>query len=768
MPDNEIIMSKAFAPFGDDIRERLNWLRNFRESAKQRKATQTQNTLDMDSNNLYEQSLNVNNKELSQRYNQASQSAAAASMIKSYAERNGDDWSDLNTPQEILTEYLTINDDDNTYNRLMDFVKSSQDPEEFWIEMWWIEPVKESFGDKAKNSIVWPFARAIWTIWGTIWWIWEWTWNALKRAYNNMWDIREIAWDDNKSFIEKFNQILIWEIGLDTIWGSVWDIIWGWIGWAVKWFTTQWERDSMSNAVAWFFKKALETDMGEAALEKWNSLTPEQQKEAKDYLTYIDWAMNLSLGWAARTPIKAWAKGIAEWVTAAKEWISNQIKKQAVKNAIKNATQNEEWLRKVANVIWQWATKDIDNSVKALQTISKHSDLTSLSNFQELDNASNAVERKLLQVVDENLWKYTDVIKASDQKVVNVDWQEMWKVVDDAIADLRDVYSKQRNAEGLKDLIDFEKRFQWEWVSYKELNDFARKYGSEMDSWNAKNQLTTDAKVWTETTRSGIKDLIRERVPEAELKDIDSEIGSIANFRKLVQKSIEKANNTEKTLREKWVLESIRKTYSDIKNTITWTPRWETENIYHIQERLPKLLEEFDTLNNKLQKANKAESETLIKQAWKDFIKASKNWAWLSDEIKNNKGITFDLKNNINLGGKDYTSVSPYPNRTLKVPTEQLTDDMVKEYAKKNMTALMRDWHALGAWVNDNEWLTYLDVAAVIPNKYKDRAIELWKKYNQEAVFDLKTFDEIPTWWDWNVIEIDEDVVRNDIKDFLK
>jgi hypothetical protein len=62
----------------------------------------------MDSNNLYEQSLNVNNKELSQRYNQASQSAAAASMIKSYAEKNGDDWSDLNTPQEILSMILTL------------------------------------------------------------------------------------------------------------------------------------------------------------------------------------------------------------------------------------------------------------------------------------------------------------------------------------------------------------------------------------------------------------------------------------------------------------------------------------------------------------------------------------------------------------------------------------------------------------------------------------------------------------------------------------
>ena len=780
MAENQIIMSDAFAPFGNNIRERLEWLRNFRADAKLRKTQQTQNTLDMDSNNLYEQSLNVNNKELSKRYNMASQSAAVASMIKSHAESLWEDWSDLNTPQDILTEFYTINPSDEVYNKVMDFVQSDRDPEEFWIEMGWVEPVKESFMDKAKDSIVWPLARWIWAIGGTIAWVWVWTWNALKRAYNNIGDVKDIATDDNKSFMEKLNQILYGELAFDTIWWWIWDIIWGGIEWGFKWFTTQWERDKMSDAAAWFLKKALETNMWQEAVERWGNLTPEQQKEAEDYLTYIDWAINLAWVNMAKEPIKAWIETGVKWartivkeakpiIKAAEAWLREASEKQAVKSAIKNAAKNEEWLRSIANVVWQWATKDIDNSVKALQTISKHSDLTSLSNFQELDNASNAVERKLLQIVDENLDKYAgNVIKASDQKVVTVDWQEMWKVVDEAIADLRDVYYKQRNAEGLKDLIDFEKRFQWEWVSYKELNDFARKYGGEMDSWNAKNQLTTDVKVWTEKTRSWIKDLIRERVPEEEFKNIDAEIGSIANFRKLVQKSIEKANNTEKTLREKWVLESIRKTYSDIKNAITWTPKWETENIYHIQERLPKLLEKFDTLNKQLETANKTEAEALIKQAWKDFAKASKNWAWLSDEIKNNKGITIDLKNNINLGGKDYTSVSPYPNRTLKVPTEQLTDDMVKEYAKKNMTALMRDWHALGAWVNDNEWLTYLDVAAVIPNKYKDRAIELWKKYNQEAVFDLKTLDEIPTWWDWNVIEIDEDVVRNDIKDFLK
>lgn len=152
--ENQMQMSQASTPLNNDIRDRLAWLRQHREQFKMRKAVQTQNDLDAASNNFYDQSLNVTNKNLSQAYNMSGQSAAAASMIKSYAEKNWDDWSDLNTPQEILTEYFRINPDDETYNKIINFTKSSQDPEEFWLEMWWIE--KDWF-DK-----VWDWIKNVW------------------------------------------------------------------------------------------------------------------------------------------------------------------------------------------------------------------------------------------------------------------------------------------------------------------------------------------------------------------------------------------------------------------------------------------------------------------------------------------------------------------------------------------------------------------------------------------------------------------------------
>lgn len=619
------------------VREMFNRTKQFKEKTSNQNYIDRQAGRESNINTFHMAANNTNNEPLKQQYNKMSRWEMLWAMIT-----GSQAWYENLSTYEAVDRFGREHPE---YKKAMyNFTHWDEDPEEFWNRIFFNQqaikqPAEKSFMDKAKNSIVWPFARAIWAIWGTIWWIWEWTWDALKRAYNNMWDIKEIAWDNNKSFIEKYNQILLWEWVLDTIWGWIGDIVWWWIEWAFKWFTTQWERDSMSDSVAWFIKKALETDMWEEALARWNNLTPEEQKEAEDYLTYIDWAMNLSVAWAAKEPLKAWVRWGIKWartiikearpvIKSVEKWIKEQAKKQATKKAIKNLTKNEAELSKIANIVWQWATKDIAGTTKALKTMSKHTDLKSIKSWQELDNAWYSVERKLSQIVDENLSKYPWKIKATDQKIVKVDWKDEWRYVEEAIDDLLDVYKQERNYEAMNKTTKFWEDFMWDGVSYKELNDFAREYWDVMNAWNAKNQITTNAKQWWEATRSWIKDLIRERVPANEFKDIDAEIGSIANFRKLTSKTIEWVNNTEKRLRERWITETLRKKYSDIKSFIMWAERSETENLYHIEERLPQLLERFDKLNNDIIKAEKAsEIETLISDAEKEM-------AWVINATK--------------------------------------------------------------------------------------------------------------------------------------
>lgn len=132
----------------NSMRERLAAMRSFRNDAKLKKAQESQNTMDMNSNNMYQQSLNVLDPELSKKYHMASQSSAIAPIIKTYAESQWNDWSDLNTTQQIMSEYFKLNPDDDTFNKIMEFAQSDRDPEDFWVEMWWLQPTA---WDKAVN-----------------------------------------------------------------------------------------------------------------------------------------------------------------------------------------------------------------------------------------------------------------------------------------------------------------------------------------------------------------------------------------------------------------------------------------------------------------------------------------------------------------------------------------------------------------------------------------------------------------------------------------
>lgn len=600
------------------LQRKLWAYRQWKQNVDTQYANHNAAQMEVDTMNLYESWLQATDEQTKQKYNVASRGNLLAEMIVSAGK---DKWYNITwNTSDIIGTYLQWFPSDS--KAFYDFTHWDQDPEDFAIQMWWMEKP-------------WLLKRTIWAIgWSIKGLTRDWVSKALKRAYNNLWDIQDIATDENKNWLIKAIQILGWEVILDTIWGGLWDIIWWWIEWAFKWATTEWERRKMENSIASLVKMWLETETWQDVLEWWDWLDPETQKDISDVWTYLEWAINLGWLWLgaiakkwATSTVNAWTQSIKSalkeaWeqglktVKNAKNTIATQVEKQATKSAIKNVAKNEAELSKIANIVWQWTTKDIPNTTNALKILSKHTDLKSLNGWQELDNAWYSVERKIAQEVDENLAKYAWKIKASDQKIIKVDWKDEWRYVEEAIDDLLDVYRQERDYDWVNKVLDFQKRFMDEGVSYKELNDFAREYWTTLNAWNAKNQITTNAKQWWEKTRAWIKDLIRERVPDSEFANLDAEIGSIANFRKLTAKTIEWVNNTEKRLRERWITETLRKKYSDIKNFIMWAERSETENLYHIEERLPQLLERFDKLNNDIAKANsKQQIENLINSA---------------------------------------------------------------------------------------------------------------------------------------------------------
>jgi hypothetical protein len=112
-----------------------------------------------------------------------------------------------------------------------------------------------------------------------------------------------------------------------------------------------------------------------------------------------------------------------------------------------------------------------------------------------------------------------------------------------------------------------------------------------------------------------------------------------------------------------------------------------------------------------------------------------------SHEVSGGSTFTADGRN---LSGvKDRASVSIFPDRTQIIdgPISALE---IKKFADKNRDILNgnEDIFAIGTWFNKNDGTTVLDLVTA-PGK--ERAIELGKKYDQEAVYDLEIGKDIPT-----------------------
>jgi hypothetical protein len=106
--------------------------------------------------------------------------------------------------------------------------------------------------------------------------------------------------------------------------------------------------------------------------------------------------------------------------------------------------------------------------------------------------------------------------------------------------------------------------------------------------------------------------------------------------------------------------------------------------------------------------------------------------------IQSNGGITIGMDGSQPHQGFAFTvdqhSEGQYPLQTL-------TADQIDQYIQSHMQLLQAPGRYLGAWVNNGT--VYLDVSQV--EQDRDRAHQMAQQANQLAMFDLATFEEIPT-----------------------
>ena len=626
MQEQQWQQTKVWNPNSMSLEQKLSDFKQWKQNTDTHYAAQKEIDMDNDTKKLYEWWLKVNDRETKKKYDVASRGNLLAQMVTKVAETN---WVALTwNATDRVSAYLQGFPDD--YQAFYDFTHWDQDPEEFGVQMWWIKQKKERSvydlltGDEWDSSLV---GRSVnWLLW-TVIGSWEWVLNAMKRVYNNMWDIKEIA-NDDRPFIDKFNEILFWEIIWDSIWGSIWDIVWGMMEWGFKWITKQSERDKLSNKLWEFVQKAMDSDTWQDVVEFWNWLSEDDKAYVKKYLGYWEWFLNLlwlKWGKAAAKPVEQWFKklgwlvdDVAWGVSSKMTWAKNAVT-DTVKWAEKAIVWNNKTPEKIAWTILQWKNKS--DQIVGRKVLTEDLDTKWVETFEQLKNKTWESKKKVMEELNKELDKEQWLLTREDLMTVSNKETVLWDkpATEDFFNDALDALIKRYENRPSKRVVydAYKEKLNWEWLTKKEAYDVTREFWREFSSWMYKKDWTLKDTIWAkdaEDIRMWMKEKIREKLSWDYAKLLDEKYSRLSRVEELAEDMQDAVLRAEQKLADKNIIGRIWDLYKKTIKKIKW------ENPDNMS-----LTQMEENLKSNLEKLNKVYDE----QFKKERLDFSKQWEWL-------------------------------------------------------------------------------------------------------------------------------------------
>lgn len=240
------------------------------EYANQQSAKRESDTM-----NLYKSWLEATDEQTKQRYNTASRANLLAEMISNKAREK---WIEMQwNAKDIVSSYLQGFPDD--YQKLVNFTHSNQDPEEFAIEMWWMErpEVKSNFFTNvtwgAYDSATWiPRMIGKWAA-NAIWWVAKQFWadenkvNELVQSYKDYldsdWSAKAIgadtdsgAYKTSKVVSDLAQTAALWKLWGMALESKLWmplataddALVFKAMAWATEWAADMWIYSMVSDS----------------------------------------------------------------------------------------------------------------------------------------------------------------------------------------------------------------------------------------------------------------------------------------------------------------------------------------------------------------------------------------------------------------------------------------------------------------------------------------------------------------------------------------
>lgn len=313
-------------------------------------------------------------------------------------------------------------------------------------------------------------------------------------------------------------------------------------------------------------KKIAETDFVKGITQKLDEFKQKHPEAAQD----LEDTVNI----AALIPYVKGAKKVAEVGGKAVQKVS-KITGEALEASratrIANAAKEVD---SVVGKIVQGNTDDILKAKKALSTINT----TGVKTYQELGSRIDDGIEALASKVDDTLVKEGEKIgnlKANQLVTATKVGSKTVKqnFVNEAIDQLDELYTSIKDAPKRAEIVALKNKLKAEGLSLKEVNDLSRTYGREFGSKafsKVGDPLTSVNAQAFENTRKGIKNVVRNFMPDETTKMLDQRMSDLYNTNRLVGKMEEKVNALYQKVQKRGILEQVAIQAADVANKLTF------------------------------------------------------------------------------------------------------------------------------------------------------------------------------------------------------
>ncbi len=213
------------------------------------------------------------------------------------------------------------------------------------------------------------------------------------------------------------------------------------------------------------------------------------------------------------------------------------------------------------------------NDIKAAKNTLSSIDTSSVKTYSDLQSKLKDEIKTLSKAQDTFLSSENKVYKIQQLATDVGDIKNAHNYVNDALGQLKEYYTKTNDIKNLQKVDGLLKKvdpIKGKGLSLQEVNEIARLHGSDLNGFNANGELASGlTKKAAENTRMGLKNTIRNLLPNDISKGIDAKISDAYDTKALIDKMVKAVNKTaQKTTKQGEISKVIQKGVRPIKNAI--------------------------------------------------------------------------------------------------------------------------------------------------------------------------------------------------------